>query len=238
MGFCKKYFLFILVLILIILSLYSISKNSESSNPNDGVFIITMVDTDKCKQSDQSDQSDQCIQNKRYFLHPGGEYLDPKLLLELVKSTIKDFDINLNHKNNTVLIYETLITETLGGQYPYDYAHDNYKNYGIAQFRLETAYFLRAFIKRISKHDYNLLMSLRVKDKSEKWNLMYNVKYSIALCLIYYFHRDKHIAEKAKYLEYRAKLWKTHYNTYKGKGTSENYVERVQEYFNVFKIKL
>ena len=232
MDYVKDIFLFILILILSILSLYSISKNSESSNPNDGVFIITMVDTDKCKQSDR------CIQNKRYFLHPGGEYLDPKLLLELVKSTIKDFDINLNHKNNTVLIYETLITETLGGQYPYDYAHDNYKNYGIAQFRLETAYFLKAFIKRISKHDYNLLMSLRVKDKSEKWNLMYNVKYSIALCLIYYFHRDKHIAEKAKYLEYRAKLWKTHYNTYKGKGTSENYVERVQEYFNAFKIKL
>lgn len=235
MGFCKKYFLFILFLILIILSLYSLSKNSESSNPNDGVFIITMVDSDKCNQSNQSDQ---CIQNKRYFLHPGGEYLDPKLLLELVKSTIKDFDINLNHKNNTVLIYETLITETLGGQYPYDYAHDNYKNYGIAQFRLETAHFLRAFIKRVSKHDYNLLMSLRVKDKSEKWNLMYNVKYSIALCLIYYFHRDKHIAEKAKYLEYRAKLWKTHYNTYKGKGTSENYVSRVQEYFKDYKLKL
>ena len=238
MGLFKKYFLFVLILILIILSLYSISKNSESSNPNDGVFIITMVDTDKCKRSDQSDQSDQCIQNKRYFLHPGGEYLDPKLLLELVKSTIKDFDINLNHKNNTVLIYETLITETLGGQYPYDYAHDIYKNYGIAQFRLETAYFLKAFIKRISKHDYNLLMSLRVSDKSEKWNLMYNVKYSIALCLIYYFHRDKHIAEKAKYLEYRAKLWKTHYNTYKGLGEPEYYVERVQKYFKDYKLDL
>ena len=231
MRFCKKYILFILILILIVLSLYSISKNSES-DLSDGVFIITMIDSNK------GDKSDQCSQNKRYFLHPGGEYLDPKLLLELVKCTIKDFEINLNHENNTVLIYETLITETLGGQYPYDYARDNYRNYGIAQFRLETAYFLRAFIKRISKHDYNLLMSLRVKDKSEKWNLMYNVKYSIALCLIYYFHRDKHIAEKAKYLEYRAKLWKTHYNTYKGKGTSENYVERVQEYFNVFKIKL
>ena len=229
MGFCKKYLLFILFLILIILSLYSLSKKSESSNPNDGVFVIRMIDSDK---------TDQTVQNKQYFLHPGGEYLDPKLLLELVKSTIKDFDINLNHENNTVLIYETLITETLGGQYPYNYARDNYKNYGIAQFRLKTAYFLKAFIKRISEHDYNLLMSLRVSDKSEQWNLMYNVKYSIALCLIYYFHRDKHIAEKAKYLEYRAKLWKTHYNTYKGKGTSENYVERVQEYFNVFKIKL
>ena len=232
MGFCKKYLLFILfilILILIVLSIYSISKNSESSNPNDGVFVITMVDSDK---------SDQCAQNKRYFLHKGGEYLDPNLLLELVKSTIKDFEINLNHENNTVLIYETLITETLGGQYPYDYAHKNYRNYGIAQFRLKTAYFLKAFIKRISEHDYNLLLSLRVSDKSEKWNLMYNVKYSIALCLIYYFHRDKHIAEKAKYLEHRAKLWKTHYNTYKGKGTSENYVARVQEYFKDHKLNL
>lgn len=229
MGFCKKYLLFILMLILIILSLYSISKNSESSNQNDGVFIITMIDSEK---------SDQCSQNKRYFLHKGGEYLDPNLLLELVKSTIKDFDINLNHENNTVLIYETLITETLGGQYPYNHARDNYKNYGIAQFRLQTAYFLKAFIKRISEHDYNLLMSLRVKDKSEKWNLMYNVKYSIALCLIYYFQRDKNIAEKAKYLEHRAKLWKTHYNTSKGKGTSENYVSRVQEYFKDHKLNL
>ena len=229
MRFCKKYLLFILFLILIVLSLYSLSKNTESSNPNDGVFVIRMIDSDK---------TDQTVQNKQYFLHPGGEYLDPNLLLELVKSTIKDFDINLNHENNTVLIYETLITETLGGQYPYNYARDNYKNYGIAQFRLKTAYFLKAFIKRISEHDYNLLLSLRVSGKSEKWNLMYNVKYSIALCLIYYFHRDKHIAEKAKYLEYRAKLWKTHYNTYKGKGTSENYVARVQEYFKDHKLNL
>lgn len=232
MGFCKKYLLFILLVLLNILAIASlISKNSESSNPNDGVFVITMIDSEK---SDQCDRS----QNKRYFLHKGGEYLDPKLLLELVKSTIKNFDINLNHENNTVLIYETLITETLGGQYPYTHARDNYKNYGIAQFRLQTAYFLKAFIKRISEHDYNLLMSLRVSDKSEKWNLMYNVKYSIALCLIYYFQRDKNIAEKAKYLEYRAKLWKTHYNTYKGKGTSENYVSRVQGYFKDYKLDL
>ena len=67
---------------------------------------------------------------------------------------------------------------------------------------------------------------------------MYNVKNSIALCLIYYFHRDKHIAEKAKYLEYRAKLWKTHYNTYKGLGEPEYYVERVQKYFKDYKLDL
>lgn len=219
----KFYLIFILLIILNILAISRlISKESDSSDLEKGVFIIKMVDSPN--------------KQRQYFLHPGGEYLDPQLLMKLVKSTIKDFEINLNHENNAILIYETLITETLGGQYSYEYAHDNYNNYGIAQFRLETAYFLRGFVKRISKHDYNLLMSLRVNDKSEKWNLMYNVKYSIALCLIYYFQRDRHIAEKAKFLEHRAQLWKTHYNTYKGKGTSENYVERVQRYFNVFKL--
>ena len=92
MGFCRKYFLFILILILIVLSLYSLSKNSES-DPNDGVFIITMIDSDK---------SDQCSQNKRYFLHPGGVYLHPNLLLELVTSTLKHSAITPNNQNNTV----------------------------------------------------------------------------------------------------------------------------------------
>ena len=222
----KFYLLFAFLITLNIIAIRSFVKTSEPDER--GVFIIRMIDSPTpVKKNKES-----------LFFHKGGEYLDPNLLFNLVKNTIKDFDINLNHENNTILIYETLITETLGGQYPYDYAHDNYKNYGIAQFRLQTAYFLRAFIKRISKHDYNLLMSLRVKDKSEKWNLMYNVKYSIALCLIYYFHRDKNIAEKAKYLEYRAKLWKTHYNTYKGLGEPEYYVERVQKYFKDYKLNL
>ena len=110
MRFCKKFILFILILILISLSIYSISKNSESSNPNDGVFVITMIDSDKSNQTDQ---------NKRYFLHRGGEYLDPNLLLELVKSTIKDFDINLKDILTTdkgrkvidaILNYTSLVT--------------------------------------------------------------------------------------------------------------------------------
>lgn len=229
----KLYLLFILVVFLNVLAITSlISNNSNDSESERGVFVITMIDTA------ENTKSKNYTKKEKYFLHKGGEYLDPNILFDLVKNTIKNFDINLNNEANTILIYETLITETLGGQYPYSYACYNYKNYGIAQFRVETANFLKGFIKRVSKHDYNLLMSLRVNDKSEKWNLMYNVKYSIALCLIYYFHRDRNIASKAKYLESRAQLWKTHYNTYKGKGTSENYVERVQKYFKDYELNL
>lgn len=225
----KIFLLFILVVFLNVLAITSLNSNNLESEK--GVFVITMIDTAENTNKNYT-------KKEKYFLHKGGEYLDPNLLFDLVKYTIKNFEINLNNEANTILIYETLITETLGGQYPYDYAHDNYKNYGIAQFRVETANFLKGFIKRVSKHDYNLLMSLRVNDKSEKWNLMYNVKYSIALCLIYYFQRDRNIASKAKYLESRAQLWKTHYNTSKGLGESKHYVERVQKYFKDYELNL
>lgn len=225
----KIFLLFILVVLLNVLAITSL--NSDNSESEKGVFVITMIDTAENTNKNYT-------KKEKYFLHKGGEYLDPNLLFDLVKNTIKNFEINLNNEANTILIYETLITETLGGQYPYDYACYNYKNYGIAQFRVETANFLKGFIKRVSKHDYNLLMSLRVNNKSEKWNLMYNVKYSIALCLIYYYQRDKNIASKAKYLEYRAQLWKTHYNTSKGLGESKHYVERVQKYFKDYKLNL
>lgn len=227
----KIFLLFILVVFLNVLAITSLNSDNSESESEKGVFVITMIDTAENTNKNYT-------KKEKYFLHKGGEYLDPNLLFDLVKDTIKNFEINLNNEANTILIYETLITETLGGQYPYDYAHDNYKNYGIAQFRVETANFLKGFIKRVSKHDYNLLMSLRVNDKSEKWNLMYNVKYSIALCLIYYFQRDRNIASKAKYLESRAQLWKTHFNTSKGLGEPENYVKRVQKYFKDHELNL
>ena len=229
----KLYLLFILLLLLNILAIASLISNNSESESEKGVFVITMIDS-----AENTNKTKNYTKKEKYFLHKGGEYLDPNILFDLVKSTIKNFEINLNNEANTILIYETLITETLGGQYPYSYACYNYKNYGIAQFRVETANFLKGFIKRVSKHDYNLLMSLRVQDKSEKWNLMYNVKYSIALCLIYYYQRDKNIASKAKYLEYRAQLWKTHYNTNKGLGEPEYYVERVQKYFKDHNLNL
>ena len=230
----KIFLLFILVVFLNVLAITSLNSNNSESESEKGVFVITMIDT--AEKTECTNKN--CTKKEKYFLHKGGEYLDPNLLFDLVKNTIKNFKINLNNEANTILIYETLITETLGGQYSYTYACYNYKNYGIAQFRVETANFLKGFIKRVSKHDYNLLMSLRVKDKSERWNLMYNVKYSIALCLIYYYQRDKNIAEKAKYLKYRAQLWKTHYNTSKGLGEPEYYVERVQKYFKDNKLNL
>ena len=120
----KLYLLFILLLLLNILAIASLISNNSESESEKGVFVITMIDS-----AENTNKTKNYTKKEKYFLHKGGEYLDPNILFDLVKSTIKNFEINLNNEANTILIYETLITETLGGQYPYSYACYNYKNY-------------------------------------------------------------------------------------------------------------
>lgn len=166
----------------------------------------------------------------KYNISKDRSYLDPSKLYTIVDETIREFEIDIHHTNNLNLIFETLIAETKAGQFSYSKAAKKYKNYGIAQMKLTNAEFLKRYIKNVSKHDYNILMNLRNNDRSEQWNLMNNVRYSVALCLIHYYQRDKNVSKKAHCLEQRAKIWKKHYNTIKGKGTPEKYILRVQNF--------
>lgn len=166
----------------------------------------------------------------KYNISKDRSYLDPIKLYTIVDETIREFEIDIHHTNNLNLIFETLIAETKAGQFSYSKAAKKYKNYGIAQMKLTNAEFLKRYIKNVSKHDYNILMNLRNNDRSEEWNLMNNVRYSVALCLIHYYQRDKNVSKKAHCLEQRAKIWKKHYNTIKGKGTPEKYILRVQNF--------
>ena len=166
----------------------------------------------------------------KYNISKDRSYLDPSKLYTIVDETIREFEIDIHHTNNLNLIFETLIAETKAGQFSYSKAAKKYKNYGIAQMKLTNAEFLKSYIKNVSKHDYNILMNLRNNDRSEEWNLMNNVRYSVALCLIHYYQRDKNVSKKAHCLEQRAKIWKKHYNTIKGKGTPEKYILRVQNF--------
>ena len=166
----------------------------------------------------------------KYNISKDRTYLDPSKLYTIVDETIREFDIDIHHRNNLNLVFETLIAETKAGQFSFTKAAKKYKNYGIAQMKLTNAEFLKRYIKNVSKHDYRILMNLRNNDKSEEWNLMNNIRYSVALCLIHYYQRDKNISKKAHCLEQRAKIWKKHYNTIKGKGTPEKYILRVQNF--------
>ena len=166
----------------------------------------------------------------KYNISKDRTYLDPSKLYTIVDETIREFDIDIHHRNNLNLIFETLIAETKAGQFSFAKAAKKYKNYGIAQMKLTNAEFLKRYIKTVSKHDYHILMNLRNNDKSEEWNLMNNIRYSVALCVIHYYQRDKNISKKAHCLEQRAKIWKKHYNTIKGKGTPEKYILRVQNF--------
>lgn len=213
----------------IVVIIFAALLKSCTFEPTSGILEIDSSKLEPQKVEAQNGQTKRSISKERY--------LDPSKLYTIVDETIQEFDIDIHHRNNLNLIFETLIAETKAGQFSYAKAAKNYKNYGIAQMRLDNAEFLKRYIKNKSKHDYVILMHLRNNNKSEEWNLMNNVRYSVALCLIHYYQRDKNISKKAHRLEQRAKIWKKHYNTIKGKGTPEKYISRVQnfnkEQFNV-----
>ena len=117
----------------------------------------------------------------KYNISKDRSYLDPSKLYTIVDETIREFDIDIHHRNNLNLIFETLIAETKAGQFSFTKAARKYKNYGIAQMKLTNAEFLKSYIMNVSKHDYHILMNLRNNNKSEEWNLMNNINGQVCL---------------------------------------------------------
>src|SRR5574344_114715 len=143
----------------IVVIIFAALLKSCTFEPTSGILEIDSSKLEPQKFEAQNSQNKRSISKERY--------LDPSKLYTIVDETIQEFDIDIHHRNNLNLIFETLIAETKAGQFSYAKAAKNYKNYGIAQMRLNNAEFLKSYIKRVSKHDYGILMSLRNNDKSE-----------------------------------------------------------------------
>lgn len=72
------------------------------------------------------------------------------------------------------------------------------------------------------------IMSYRTTpDEHTSKELVWNLKYAIAMCRIHYLRKKGAIP---KDLEGQAKYWKEHYNTYLGKGTTEEYINNYQRF--------
>lgn len=219
---CYKFFIHVLLMILFLLIIASM-KDSYANGLNYTDYNIQITNSH--------------IENKhikykpkiRIYTHKGGHELNHYEMRETIKAVVDIFDIIENKEKIEKLIYETMIVETRLGKAKYDYASNNYRNYGIAQIRTETAQDLKNYLKNNNKKDYINLMSLYDRNHSEKDNLLYNVPYSIAVCGLYYIRRDKNISYKINSLSDRAKAWKKHYNTYKGLGTVAIYQKRVKQ---------
>ena len=211
----------LLVLLIIFTSLFVLFGCDKT---DDGTFYINVKETPKVKVE--------------ILKHSGGRQLKHSEVKETVTNVLENLD-NLNHINQTNLrdlVLETMIVETLVGKSKYDYSSTNYRNYGIAQIRTETAKDVLEWLQRKDPNTYTKVVSLMNSKVSLKQNLLYNVPFSIAICAEYYLRRNSNLHLDIRTLEARAQQWKKNYNTYKGLGTVQIYCQRVHDYYSKHRI--
>lgn len=161
----------------------------------------------------------------KVYTHKGGKPISKTQLRSTIAavatklSTIPNDNESL-HK----LIFETATVESRLGA---DIHGSN--GLGLLQITPTTA---KCFIDRLKKHHpktHKELMSLYDKDRSLRENLLYNVPFSIGMSMVIYWQRAKSDVLSANSMKDRARIWKKHYNTYKGKGTVKGYISSNQQ---------
>ncbi len=156
--------------------------------------------------------------------------LEEETLRQTIKAVVLRFP-NLRHtKDLQDLLFETMLVESnlLGISRK---QLEMYNNFGIAQFRIDTAKDTLGWLKHIRKDVYNVIMDLYAKDLSLKDNLRYNIPFAIGMMAQYYWRIAPDLYPNITTLEKRGILWKSAYNTAKGLGTVNAYKNRVKKYY-------
>ena len=227
-------FLITFVMILSIIAFIHLSRayptNEVRTSPPNNVFVI---DTSKLEEP----KVEKFVSKKHIEYHKGGEQLNYNQLKDTVIYVINKLP-NLDASKNrlTDLVLETFIVETHLGKSNYTKSAKR-NNFGIAQIRADTAEDVLKILRK-DKKTYNELMSFYNFNMSLRDNLLYNVKFSIAMCSEYYYLRNSNLYNEIHTLRHRAKQWKKNYNTYKGAGSVQIYVDRVEKFYKNQRIKI
>lgn len=128
------------------------------------------------------------------------------------------------------LIFEMYIAETYLGKASFEDAVKRYKNYGFGQFRLGTAKEVLNWLKVTRKDVYEAVMKYNNPKHDLAWNILHNVPFHIALSAETVWRMVPDIYANIGTLEKRAEFWKASWNTYKGLGTVNKYIQRVQSF--------
>lgn len=160
------------------------------------------------------------------FEHPGGSLIDQDRLEKTVRAVLQRMP-NIKTTNELVaLCMETMQTETGCGREKWETGISKWNNYGIAQFRLDTAQETLDWLKTVRRDVYNQLMDLTDRKHDLVWDLTYNIPFSIGLMVQYYWRRVPDIYSHISTKVARAEVWKSEYNSSDGKGTVQCYLDR------------
>ena len=152
----------------------------------------------------------------------GGEPMDQVKLLQTISAVFQRLPHIKSSTGLKLLVVETMAAESELGRNPTPYKGA----YGSAQMQLTTAKYLMKWTKEKHSDVYKSIMGFYDRQLSLKDNLARNVPFQIAMCITYYWHREPNLYAKVDTRLDRGKLWKAEYNTYKGVGTVEKYLQR------------
>lgn len=161
------------------------------------------------------------------WYHDGGKDVDQALLMRTIDWVLSETPCG-SIPGMRDLVFETLVVETRAGSFGYTAAAENWQNYGIAQIRADTARWLLEMLFKRDRAAFSGVYQYYDPESSLEHNLLTNVPFSIALCAELYAWRLK--GRPIGTLRQRAIAWKKYYNTYKGAGSVEGYVKRVQSW--------
>lgn len=162
-----------------------------------------------------------------FFYHGGGERIDNDKHKENIRAVISHLDFVPNNENIVNLVFETGIAETHGGYW----VKSTYNNadMGVYQINIHTYKDLMAWLKR-----HNLdkqIMKFYDRKQTLVYNLVHNAAFNASLCIAHYYRcYGDDLSAVADTIDNRARMWKHRYNTKLGKGTVEDYLERVEIY--------
>lgn len=164
---------------------------------------------------------------EKWITWSGGQNISIQSLEELCKIVFKRLPHIKTSKESVALVVETAIAESNGGRIIKSKGGD----YGTFQIRISAAKSNLKWLQENHPDVYKAVISFRNKDLSEGDNLIQNIPYGIAMCITQYWR----IAGSQYYkyidtIEKRGIMWKSAYNTYKGQGTVNAYIQRVKGY--------
>lgn len=170
----------------------------------------------------------------RIWSHEGNKQLSYSRMKDTVEAVLQRMPNVKSHDGFTALIMETFMVETDLGLADYQKAAKSLANYGLGQFRLDTAKDTLKYLKAVRKDVYTAVMSMYDRKLSLKDNLLSNVPLTIALCAQVYLRNIPDIHPNVLTLEQRAKAWKVCYNSVYGAGSVKGYISKVESYYDKY----
>lgn len=164
----------------------------------------------------------------KYFVWSSGQRMTVKQMRVITEAVFKRLPHIKTTDSSVSLIVETIIAESDGGFY----IDEGTGDLGCLQIRETTAKDLLQWLAASGNKDVVEAVNMFFNEEMTlKDNLKHNIPFSIAVAITEYWRKGgANFDRKIGTTQDRGIMWKCTYNTYRGEGTVNKFVQRVNSY--------